>query len=72
MESTLESLGFEYHGACDEKASAVDKQRLAMKSASARSVVNGRSQVRAVTCHLNDDARSGKEAGEQWKIMNRV
>jgi hypothetical protein len=56
VETTLESGGFEYHGACDEKASAVEKLRLAMKSASAKSVVNGRSQVRAVTCHLNDDA----------------
>jgi hypothetical protein len=36
-----------------EKAT-VEKLRLAMKSASAKSLVNGRSQVRAVTCHLND------------------
>jgi hypothetical protein len=36
-----------------EKA-IVEKLRLRMKSASAKSLVNGRSQVRAVTCHLND------------------
>jgi hypothetical protein len=55
-----------------EKSSAVEKLRLAMKSASAKSFVNGRSQVRVVRCHLNDDPRSGKEAGEQWKRINRV
>jgi hypothetical protein len=40
-----------------EKATAVEKLRLGMKSASAKSLVNGRSQVRAtiVTC-LDDDA----------------
>jgi hypothetical protein len=48
-----------------EKAT-VEKLRLAMKSASAKSLVNGRSQVRAVTCHLND------AASEQSKRMNRV
>jgi hypothetical protein len=36
-----------------EKAT-VEKLRLGVKSASAKSLVNGRSQVRAVTCHLND------------------
>jgi hypothetical protein len=36
-----------------EKAT-VEKLRLGMKSASAKSLVKGRSQVRAVTCHLND------------------
>jgi hypothetical protein len=54
-----------------EKASAVEKLRLAMKSASAKSLVNGRSQVRAVTCHLNDDAEK-RQASEQWKRINRV
>jgi hypothetical protein len=49
-----------------EKAT-VEKLRLAMKSASAKSLVNGRSQVRAVTCHLNENA-----ASEQSKRMNRV
>jgi hypothetical protein len=51
-----------------EKASAVEKLRLAMKSASAKSLVNGRSQVRAVTCHLNDDAekrQASKRAVEE-------
>ena len=33
---------------------------MAMKSASAKSLVNGRSQVRAVTCHLNDERAVGE------------
>jgi hypothetical protein len=48
-----------------EKAT-VEKLRLAMKSASAKSLVNGRSQVRAVTCHLNDaERRQSKRAVEE-------
>jgi hypothetical protein len=54
-----------------EKTTAVDKLRLALKSASAKSLVNGRSQVRAVTCHLNDDADK-RQASEQSKRINRV
>jgi hypothetical protein len=54
-----------------EKATAVEKLRVGMKSASAKSLVNGRSQVRAVTCHLNDDAEK-RQAGEQSKRINRV
>jgi hypothetical protein len=52
-----------------EKAT-VEKLRLGMKSASAKSLVNGRSQVRAVTCHLNDAEK--RQASEQSKRMNRV
>jgi hypothetical protein len=37
-----------------EKATVVEKLRLRVKSASAKSLVNGRSQVREVTCDLND------------------
>jgi hypothetical protein len=54
-----------------EKTTAVDKLRLALKSASAKSLVNDRSQVRAVTCHLNDDADK-RQASEQSKRINRV
>jgi hypothetical protein len=38
-----------------EKATAVEKLRLGMKSASAKSLVNGRSRATTVTC-LDDDA----------------
>jgi hypothetical protein len=50
-----------------EKAT-VEKLRLGMKSASAKSLVNGRSQVRAVTCHVNDAEK--RQASEQSKRMN--
>jgi hypothetical protein len=59
-ERTLESGGFEYRVACDARAWREGDRRgetatgMAMKSASAKNLVNGRSQVRAVTCHLND------------------
>ena len=52
--------GFGYRVACDARAwREGDRRRetatgMAMKSASAKSLVNGRSQVRAVTCHVND------------------
>jgi hypothetical protein len=49
-----------------EKAT-VEKLRLGMKSASAKSLVNGRSQVRAVTCHLND-AEKRRPASKQRAV----
>jgi hypothetical protein len=52
-----------------EKA-IVEKPRLGMKSASAKSLVNGRSEVRAVTCHLNDTEK--RQTSEQSQRMNRV
>jgi hypothetical protein len=45
-----------------EKAT-VEKLRLGVKSASAKSLVNGRSQVRAVTCDLNDTEK--RQASKQ-------
>jgi hypothetical protein len=71
VETTLESGGFEYRVACDARAwREGDRRRetatgMAMKSASAKSLVSGLSQVRAVTCHLNDAEK--REASEQSK-----
>jgi hypothetical protein len=61
-----------------EKATAVEKLRLGMKSASAKSLVNGRSRATTVTC-LDDDAvirdtrkrAVGRESIE-IKLMNGV
>jgi hypothetical protein len=50
-----------------EKATVVEKLRLRVKSASAKSLVNGRSQVREVTCDLNDAEKrqASKKATER-------
>jgi hypothetical protein len=53
-----------------EKATTVKKLRLILNSASAKILVNGRSQVRAVTCHLNDAEK--RQASDQSKILNRM
>jgi hypothetical protein len=57
-----------------EKATAVEKLRLGMKSASAKSLVNGRSQVRAtiVTCLVDDAERrhaSKRAVGENQSSL---
>jgi hypothetical protein len=75
VETTLESGDFDYDVACDAKALRGERR---LETATGNEVgvgkeclVNGRSQVRAVTCHLNDDAEK-RQAGEQWKRINRV
>jgi hypothetical protein len=56
-----------------EKATAVEKLRLGMKSASAKSLVNGRSQVRAtiVTCLVDDAEMQARKQASSRKRINR-
>jgi hypothetical protein len=53
-----------------EKATVVEKLRLRVKSASAKSLVNGRSQVREVTCDLNDAEK--RQASKNERASERA
>jgi hypothetical protein len=56
-----------------EKATAVEKLRVGMKSASAKSLVNGRSKVRVASdVSLSTTPICGTQASEQSKRINRV
>jgi hypothetical protein len=57
-----------------EKATVVEKLRLRVKSASAKSLVNGRSQVREVTCDLNDAEKrqASKKESESERASERA
>jgi hypothetical protein len=56
-----------------EKATAVEKLRVGMKSASAKSLVNGRSKVRVASdVSLSTTPIYGTQASEQSKRINRV
>jgi hypothetical protein len=56
-----------------EKATAVEKLRVGMKSASAKSLVNGRSKDRVASdVSLSTTPICGTQASEQSKRINRV
>jgi hypothetical protein len=56
-----------------EKATAVEKLRVGMKSASAKSLVNGRSKVRVASdVSLSTTPIYGTQGSEQSKRINRV
>jgi hypothetical protein len=54
-----------------EKATAVEKLRVGMKSASAKSLVNGRSKVRVASdVYLSTTPICDRQASEQSKRIN--
>jgi hypothetical protein len=56
-----------------EKATAVEKLRVGMKSASAKSLVNGRSKVRVASdVSLSTKPIYGTQGSEQSKRINRM